>query len=85
MLLAFLGSAMTCVLRSVAAPFIAHTLREVMQMSRDTSKAEAGLRALAERNNTARQRAVSGLIRMTGSARAIRANDERNKERGTNG
>lgn len=40
-----------------------------VHMSRDNSRAAAQLRAVAERNNTARQRAVTGLLRMTGKAK----------------
>ena len=48
-----------------------------IHMSRDNSKAAAKLRAIAERNTTGRQQAVSALVRMTGNARAIRVNRER--------
>lgn len=47
----------------------------------DKSKAIEGLKAVATRNNTSHQRAVTALIRATGNVRAIKVN----KERGTNG
>lgn len=47
--------------------------------SRDNTRAAARLRAIAERNTTDRQQAVSALVRMTGNARAIRVNNERNR------
>lgn len=37
------------------------------------------LQQVAEHNNSAHNRAVSALVRMTGSARAIKVNQERNR------
>ena len=66
--------------RTLTEPIIC-TLEEIepVEMSqRDNSRAAARLRALAEHNNTEHQRAVSSFIRMTGNARAIRVNSEKN-------
>ena len=71
--------------RTLTTPIIC-TLEEIepiAEMSqRDNSKAAAALRALAEHNNTARQRAVSGLISMTGNARAIRNREAKTNDNG---
>jgi hypothetical protein len=46
---------------------------------RDNSKTAAKLRELAETNRTARQQAVSGLVRLASGGRRVRANERRNQ------
>jgi hypothetical protein len=49
---------------------------------RDNSRAAARLRELAETNHTARQQAVSGLVRLASGGRRVRANENRRKAHG---
>ena len=53
-----------------------------MDKKKPYSKAVEGLKAVAERNHTEHQRAVSTLIRLTGNARAIKNNEQRNNDGG---
>ncbi len=53
-----------------------------LHMSRDNGKAAAKLRELAERNHTARQQAVSGLVRLASAGRRVRANENRRNQHG---
>lgn len=60
--------------------FSAEDIRPHRALEMSTGKATAQLRAIAEKNNNAeRQQAVTSLVRMTGNARAIRVNRERNQ------
>ena len=53
--------------------------RALEMSQRNNSRVAARLRAIAEQNTKGRQQAVSALVRMTGNARAIRVNNERNQ------
>lgn len=53
---------------------------EAISMSdKDKSKSIEGLKQVAEQNASARDRAVSALVRATGNSRAIKNNEERNR------
>ncbi len=74
---------MTIDAKSIRVPisFSADDITPRAQMSQqDNSKAAARLRELAEKNHTARQQAVSGLVRLASGGRRVRANENRRNQ-----
>ena len=72
----FVISALPLPICNALLQYTYNTTREDIHMN-----ATEGLKAVAERNNTARQRAVTALVRATGSERAIKVNEERKERR----